>query len=499
MGYTVIIAEKPSVAKDIAWVLAKQQGGRATWDGVAGYRMPNNDWVTYTGGHALELAVPEVYLECNTHAVNAFDYLPVLPEQFVRLPRKLPPPAWSNVGEEDPQFGFITKELVIADRIINACDKGREGQLIFDTVLIACGIDPTAGHIWRASIVDQINPQAIAEGFRTITPNGQANWQNARMSAQCRQEADWLFGMNLSRAYQALLEHKNIAMGRVKNVVLAIIAGRQKAIDSFIPVARFRPVVTMADGSEMTWRGRIGCEGKNGFDHEGNIINRAICQSIVDRINSGLQGRVIRAVSHRASKPPPLPFNKATLEIEGSLRFGARLNEISEAAQKLYDKKLISYVRTDCQYMPESVLQGAREIIADLSPAYRALMSGANSARHPSSVSDKMIADNEHHGIMPTGNLPPKDLTELERGVMDMVAHRFAIQFYPNYECQVNGFDAVFGDDVFSSTREVVPIHFGWTSAYQPAPNDEIANEMEFDINLQLNELIERVDDIEVV
>lgn len=496
-GYGVVIAEKPSVAKDIAFAIAKEIGGRAEWDGSSGYKLKNGCWVTYTGGHIVELGLPEDYLGFDSTNQNAFEYLPLIPEFLERRPRILRTDSGSPLIDNgqyvtDPHYLVLKREMQKADFIVNAGDVGREGQLIFDSLVQSCGLDCKGDRIYRVRIIDQLNLQVIASALCEMTSNGDPIWQASSAAAKCRQEADWLLGFNMSRAYQTIFGNQRIALGRLKCVVLSFLCLRKKEIEEFKPTTYYQPIVILADGSELKWRARIEYEGQFGFDHDGRIVNKDVCEQIISRINQGIQGRVLRVISRNVKTPPPLPFNKATLEIEGSKRFGMTVDEISNISQNLYLKKLISYVRTDCQYIPESVLTGARDLMASLSPAYRALMSGANSTIHPASFSDAKIGNNEHHGIIPTGQLS-KDLEEGEKKVFDLVVERFAQQFYPDHECRVFGYDVQFGSDVFSSERQFELVRTGWAGNNSFENRESILAMLDDELFIQFDDKIETI------
>lgn len=500
-GYLVVVAEKPSVAKELANAIAKRLGKRAEWDGKSGYRVNSDCWVTFTGGHIIELGLPEDYLGYDSTHQNAFEYLPLVPDVLERRPRIMRTEAGYPIIENgqyvtDPHFNKLKSELCRADSIVNAGDIGREGQLIFDSLLTACEIEPTGNAVYRLRIIDHLNHTVILDALCDMSLNGAVEWQASGSAAKCRQEADWLLGFNMSRAYQTIFGNQRIAIGRLKSVVLSILCRRKDEIERFIPTTFYSPVVVLQDGSELTWRARLSYEGQPGFDKEGRIIDKNVCRQIVDRINQGINGRVLRVISRNISTPPPLPFNKATLEIEGSKRFGMTIDEISEISQKLYLKNLISYVRTDCQYIPETVLTGARELMANLSPAYRVLMSGANSSLHPESFSDSKIGANEHHGIIPTGQLS-KDLDDDEKKVFDLVVERFAQQFYPDYECRVFGFDIQFGNDIFSSERLFEPVKLGWVGNNAFENRESILSMLDDELFVQIDDKIETICEVE--
>lgn len=482
MPRTVILAEKAAVAKEIASFLAQQQGGRSRREDC-GYRLPNGDFVGYTNGHLIDMAPIDEYVGAEHTWSDPFDYLPVMPLVHKRAPRPLRAENGAiivrdGVAVPDPLFLVIQREVQAADIIINAGDKGREGQLVMDELFREMGIDPAASHILRAAVTD-MHPSALEKAFSQLTPNGMPRWQLSGEAARARQEGDWLVGFNGSRAYQSLLHDKSVAVGRLKGPILWLAGKREREIAEFVPTHFYTPIITLQDGTELRWKARPESENTEGIDAQGRITSEALARSIVDRINGGLEGRYMKAAVRRKRKPPPMPFTKTTLEMEASQRLGIPMEDVTEAMHNLYLKhRLISYIGTDCPYIPETMLLEARGIMAGLSPMFGKIMRGANASAHPSSVDDAKIGEHEHHAIVPLGTLPTsgRDLSSAEREVFEMVTHRFAAQFYPDFEYDVTTVEAVFGDDVFVSDSTQV-VRYGWTEADSQLPDMDVGDD----------------------
>jgi DNA topoisomerase-3 len=174
-----------------------------------------------------------------------------------------------------------------------------------------------------------------------------------------------------------------------------------------------------------------------------------------------------------------MPFTKTTLEMDASQRLSIPMEDVTEAMHNLYLKhRLISYIGTDCPYIPETMLLEARGIMAGLSPMFGKVMRGANAGAHPASVDDAKIGENEHHAIVPLGTLPAsgRDLSSAEREVFEMVTHRFAAQFYPDFEYDVTTVEAAFGDDVFVADSTQV-VRYGWTEADSQVPEMDVGDD----------------------
>lgn len=474
MPFTLSIAEKPSVAKEIARWLAEKQGGRANFEQNVGYRLPNGDVVSYTAGHILEMEMPDAYLTAEQQNADPLTYLPIFPTQFKYRPRcernkDGSPKVRDGKPVPDPLFVNLEKMLKKADVIYNCGDIGREGQLIMDELFTFVGLDPSSPRIQRVSIVD-LNPKGIAEGFAKIGPNGAPKWRNSGIAGRARAQADWEVGMNASRAYWSVVGDRRVALGRIKTAVLAMVTARCEAIENFKPVQYYVPIVTLHDGLELRWKARPGSEGTPGFDQSGRIISKDLADQIVERINAGLQGMVTRSKKDAKRVAPPLPYSLATLQATASKRLGLTVEEVTRAAQTLYERhKMISYVGVECQYLPETALAEARHIMSELSPMFQRVMAGADASRHPASFNDSKL--DEHHAIMPTGTVA-SGLTDAEKGVFELVARRFAAQFYDHYEYNAFALDMVFGNDEFGANgRE--PVKMGWKEAEGLADSDD--------------------------
>lgn len=491
MPRTVILAEKAAVAKEIASFLAQQQGGRSRRDD-GGYRLSNGDFVGYTNGHLIDMAPIDEYTAPEHRWSDPLVYLPVMPVVHKRAPRPRRNEDGSVMMRDgapipDPLFLAIQREVRDADIIINAGDKGREGQLVMDELFRELGIDPSAPHIMRAAVTD-MHPKALQKAFANLTPNGLPRWQLSGEAARARQEGDWLVGFNGSRAYQSLLDDKSVAVGRLKGPILWMTAKREREIAEFVPAHYYTPLITLNDGTELRWKGRPGAAQTEGFDAQGRITSEELARSIVDKINGGLEGRYNRAAVRRKRKAPPMPFTKTTLEMEASQRLGIPMEDVTEAMHNLYLKhRLISYIGTDCPYIPETMLLEARGIMAGLSPMFGKVMRGANAGARPDSVDDAKIGENEHHAIVPLGTLPSagRDLNAAEREVFEMITHRFAAQFYPDFEYDVTTVEVAFGNDLFVADSTQV-VRYGWTEADAQVPDMDVEEEIDGQVPVEV-------------
>ncbi len=462
------IVEKPDMARHLAAGLAAFSGASFQYDRAAGYvQMSNGDRVLPLLGHLQEMAPVSAYLTPEQNASrNYLAFLPLIPEEFIYQPRPertkdgkvrmsggLPVPA--------AQYKVAIAQIKGAREIVNAGDIDREGQLIVDELLEAAGVDPDGGRtpIWRFPLTSPKESDIVAQLKKPMERNSDPKWRRKRLAARVLATGDWLLGMNGSMSYQDLTGIRNMSVGRVQTPVIAMVVKRDLAIESFKPRDFYVPVITLADGTQLRWHQRAGAEGTPGFDEHGRIVDEAVAKQIVSLISRGLQGTVEKAVSEKGSVAPPLPFSLGKLQAEAARQHGMSLKEVSRAAQSLYEKhKAISYIGTDSQYLPTSLLEDANKTIESLSRVFPRLATGANLGLRSRAWNDSKV--DEHFAIIPTGTLPSAASPE-ERLVYETVSKRFIAQFYPNHEFLRHQLGMLFGKDEFRSSRKEV-VTLGW-------------------------------------
>ena len=436
------------------------------------FRLSNGDEVVYLRGHLLENAPPDVYLTPEQRSGSAFAYLPLAPQRLVKWPKP------EDAGRSKPKRGEIKEpkpsahlravlDLVRSAReIVNAGDTDREGQLIVDEVLQFAGVSPDGAHkpVHRFKHDEPDTAAIVASLKKGLDSNADPRWRNKRLAAEVRERGDWSMGMSASRAFAEVTGLTRMSAGRVQSPVLRLVVERDIAIENFKAVDYFVPVLVLRDGTTMRWHQRQGAEGMPGFDAQGRIITRAVAEEIVRRILAGAPGKFSLAECVKKSEAPPLPFDLSSLQVAAAKRLGLSLSlkEAGDAAQRLYSvHKVISYIGTDCRYLPDSVLQQARSTMEALRATYPQVVAGANvELRSPAFNEGKV---DEHFAIIPTGKAPPAGLSAPERGVFALVAKRFMAQFYPNHEFAQMRLGAHFTADEFrASEREV--LRHGWKS-----------------------------------
>lgn len=393
---TCIIAEKPSVARDIARIV----GANSKQDG---YMECNSYLVTWAMGHLIALAMPEAY---GFSTYKAED-LPIRPNTFqlvVRQVRK------DKEYVSDPaalkQLKVIRSCFDKADRIIVATDAGREGELIFRYIYQYFGCKKPFDRLWISSLTDK----AIREGLSNLKPG--SSYDNLYYSAKARSEADWLVGINASRAL-SIARKGGYSLGRVQTPTLAMVCRRYIENRDFSSVPYWKlSVHTEKEGVSLK---AIGSK-----DYE----NEASAQTALAALRSQSQlmvESVTRKVTHTA---PPLLYDLTALQKDANRRHGFSADKTLSIAQSLYEKKITTYPRTGSRYISEDVFE---EVPALLRKIGKTLSNPLN--RH--SVDNTKVTD--HHAIIPTGE-PPSGLSADEATVYQMVSNRFVEAFSPDSE-----------------------------------------------------------------
>ena len=460
------ITEKPDAARNLAAGVCRAYG--ATSQKRGGYiELSNGDCVLPLQGHMLELSRPTAYAR---EGQDHYELLPLLPPigQFKIEPRKEGQGGKAKSAKGSGSPGSPHRQFVLAKQllgqcreIVNAGDVDREGQLIVDELLAYLGVDPTGRKIpvWRLPLVSAREDDIAGQIAAGLQKNGDEKWVRKRLAAQCRSESDFLLGMNGSIAFQKSSGIRSLSVGRVQSTVLHLVVERDKQVENFRPRDYFVPVVILRDGTEMRWAKRDGAEGLPGFDEAGRIIDESVARQIVSAISSGLQGRVTVADKEHLKEAPPLPFSAGTLQVAGGKRLGMTVKEVTSVAEQLYLKhKAISYVGTDCQYLPESMLQDAKRITDAIARYYPKEVSGSNLDLRSKAWNDAKV--DEHYAIIPTGTLPD-GATAQERAVYDIIVRRYMAQFYPAHEFLRHSLAAVFGKDEFRASKNEV-LRQGW-------------------------------------
>jgi DNA topoisomerase-3 len=397
-----VVAEKPSVARDIAKVLNAGKRGEGYMHG-AGYV------VTWAIGHLVALAQPhEIRPEWRAWRR---DLLPMLPD------------SWPLVVGEDTKDQFeVVRKILTSPRIssvICATDAGREGELIFRYIYEAAGSDKPVRRLWISSLT----PDAIRDGFARL--RNAREYDRLADAARGRSRADWLVGMNLSRAY-TLAGREELSVGRVQTPTLAMLVDRELAIRGFVSEDYLNVVATFSPGQERTYKGTWFRPGVEPLDAAMKLPKDGEeARAIAGRVRTGAAS-VEKIDSQIRRMAPPLLYDLTELQRHANRLYGFSAQRTLEIAQALYERhKLISYPRTDSRHLSEDVARTLPKVVPAISPAYADLLAPGTGERPLGRrfVDDSKVTD--HHAIIPTGISPARASLEAdERKLFDLIARR---------------------------------------------------------------------------
>ena len=397
-----LIAEKPSVAKDIARIIGATQRND-------GYLSGNGYIVTWAFGHLIQLAMPEAYGVANFRRES----LPILPQEFRLIPRQVK----AEKGyKADPgvlkQLKVIKEVFDQCDRIIVATDAGREGELIFRYIFHYLNCHKPFVRLWISSLTDK----AIREGMENLQPG--ERYDNLYLTAKSRSEADWLIGINATQALSVAAGQGVFSLGRVQTPTLMMICDRYLENKNFVPTKFWQLKASTASGG-------IGFTAQSTARWEQQPEAIAALQRAKDA-----EQLVVKSVERKeTAQEPPLLYDLTTLQKEANTKLNFSADKTLSIAQSLYEKKVMSYPRTGSRYISEDVFEEMPERIALLEryPRFAGYAAGLNGATlNRRSVNDGKVTD--HHALIVTENLPG-ELSKDERAVYELVAGRMLEAF----------------------------------------------------------------------
>ena len=397
-----LIAEKPSVAKDIARII----GATGRNDG---YLSGNGYMVTWAFGHLIQLAMPEAYGVANFRRES----LPIIPADFQLIPRQVK----AEKGyKADPgvlkQLKVIKEVFDQCDRIIVATDAGREGELIFRYIFHYLDCHKPFVRLWISSLTDR----AIREGMKNLQPG--ERYDNLYLAAKSRSEADWLIGINATQALSVAAGQGVFSLGRVQTPTLMMICDRYLENKNFVPTKFWQLKASTASGG-------IGFTAQSTARWEQQPEAIAALQRVKDAGQF-----VVKSVERKeTAQEPPLLYDLTTLQKEANTKLNFSADKTLSIAQSLYEKKVMSYPRTGSRYISEDVFEEMPERIALLEryPRFAGYAAGLNGATlNRRSVNDGKVTD--HHALIVTENLPG-ELSKDERAVYELVAGRMLEAF----------------------------------------------------------------------
>ena len=443
---SLVIAEKPSVARDIARVLGANQKNGGILEG-------KNYVVTWALGHLVTLADPEEY--DRKYEKWEMATLPMLPKEMKLV----------VIRQTGRQFSVVKTQLFRKDigEIIIATDAGREGELVARWILEKAGCHKPIKRLWISSVTDK----AIKEGFANLKDGH--DYDNLYRAAVARAEADWLVGMNGTRALTCKY-NAQLSCGRVQTPTLAMIAKREEEIRKFVPKEYYGISLETQD-VKWTWRD----EKTKSF----RTFSRERAEQIKGRLeNAALE---ITSVEKKAKKTmAPGLYDLTTLQREANLKYGFSAKETLNIMQRLYENhKVLTYPRTDSRYIGKDIVPTIKERLKACGIGPYRKLAGALMNKpvqvNGSFVDDKRVSD--HHAIIPTEQFVQLDhMTNEERKIYDMVVRRFLAVLYPASQYEQVTMEAKVAGETFAASGKVIK-SLGWKEVYEGGADDDLEDE----------------------
>ena len=475
MRRILVIAEKPSVAKTLAAWLAKTMGHTARAIGRTHIEVGPYD-VSWLFGHVLENVDPHEYDPM--YKAWSTIHLPIVPNPWRLKPKEeVDKKTGRKTGKPDPgtlaQIKTLQALLREATEVIGLGDPDQEGQLLQDEFLLWAGNTKPVMRLWLSATDDA----SIARAWPSMKPN--SAYEGYYWSALARSHADWLTGINLSRACslasQANGGNAVLSIGRVQTPTLALIVMRELEIRAFKPVSYFTPFIDLATSPNFVASWNPDKETDPRLDPEGRLLDKLKAQTIADTCMKAGSAKVTEVKSTKKKEAQPLPFALSSLQEHMSRRYGMGVKDVLKYAQALYEKKIASYPRTDSEYLPESQHDEAPDI-------FRGLRSGIpelNTAAAKADLTVKSRAFNDknvtaHHAIVPRPATLAQlaDLSVQERQVWIEIAKRYLLQFFPIAEFLASEIELVCAGEPFRATGKVYTVR-GWKDAFSAEAKDE--------------------------
>ncbi|MGP4039478.1 DNA topoisomerase III [Gracilibacillus sp. D59] len=442
MSKTVVIAEKPSVGRDIARVLQCNKKGN-------GYLEGSKHIVTWALGHLVTLADPEAY--DNKYKTWKLDELPMLPDRLKLV----------VIKKTGKQFQAVKSQVIRKDvsEIVIATDAGREGELVARWILEKVRVNKPVKRLWISSVTDQ----AIKQGFQNLKPGKQ--YENLYQSAVARSEADWYVGLNATRALTTKF-NAQLSSGRVQTPTLAMIAAREKEIKQFKPKKYYQIKARTKDGITLTWRNSKG-------------ETRSFDQSKAKELQSRLQNKALTVTNidkkNKKNYAPTL-YDLTDLQRDANRIFGFSGKQTLSLMQKLYEQhKVLTYPRTDSKYISTDIVPTLKERVAScgVGPYAKA----ANKIKKQQIKAHKSFVDNakvsDHHAIIPTEEpVYLSKLSDQEQKIYDLVIKRFLAVLLPPFQYEHIQLTAEIAGETFTATGKNV-IDQGFKAVYNNDDEDD--------------------------
>ena len=434
----LVLAEKPSVAMSLSKVIGADQRGD-------GYMEGNGYLVSWCVGHLVELSQPEAYDE--KYAKWKYDDLPILPEHW----------QYQVSASTKKQFGILKKLMQRKDveSLICATDAGREGELIFRLVYHQCGCKKPVERLWISSMEDS----AIREGFQKLRPG--TEYDALYEAALCRERADWMVGINASRLFSCLY-NQPLAVGRVMTPVLAMTVVREAAIAAFVPEKFYTVVLTLAEGGTASSK---------------RFAQKADAELLLSKCRKEKRVTVQKMERKEKSESPPQLYDLTALQRDANRLLGFTAQQTLDYAQSLYEKRLITYPRTDSRFLTEDMAASLPGLVTDTGKAF--------AVEEPIPIHVQQVINGskvtDHHALLPTKSMANADLAALpagERNVLRLIAARLLCAVGEPHRYAETTLTTICAGEEFSAKGKVV-LSEGWKTVERKMLGDLLGKQKE--------------------
>ncbi|WP_370293704.1 DNA topoisomerase III [Thalassolituus sp.] len=447
----LFIAEKPSLARAIAEVLPRPHTKE---DGCI--RAANGDVVSWCIGHLLEQAEPEAYDAAFRQW--RLEHLPIIPQEWQLVPKP----------KTRKQLTVLRKLIKEADELVHAGDPDREGQLLVDEVIAYLKTPKTKRRSAKRLLISDLNPEAVTRSLGNLRNNSE--FIPLSVSALARSRADWLYGINLTRAWtikgQQAGNRGVLSVGRVQTPVLGLVVRRDQEIHDFVskPFYNVRAAIHLTAQHPLDfyahWQPSEACRPHQ--DDEGRVLNPKLAENVVERIRNQ-PAQVSKFEKKPGKQAAPLPYNLSSLQIDAAKVYGMAAKSVLDTCQSLYEKhQLITYPRSDCRYLPVA----HHKEMSDISEAIKSAISDAGKMLEHTDKSRKSAAFNDkkvgaHHAIIPTSRKLRGNLNEVEKKIYRLISRQYLMQFCEAYRYSDTRIDLEIAGGLFSA-RERITVTEGW-------------------------------------
>lgn len=453
MGKILVLAEKPSVARDLAKVLGCSQNSN-------GYIMGSKYIVTWALGHLVTLADPEAY--GNKYKSWNLEDLPMLPNKMELV----------VIKQTAKQFGVVKGLMNRADvdELVIATDSGREGELVARWIILKAGFKKPIKRLWISSQTDK----AIKEGFANLKPGRE--YDNLFYSAQSRSEADWLVGLNVTRALTCKY-NAQLSAGRVQTPTLAMIVAREEEIRKFVP-KDYWTITAQFNGFTVQWQDKVS--------NQTRTFSKEQADSIVQKI-TGQMGEIVEVRKDLKKELPPLAYDLTELQRDANKKYAYSAKQTLNIMQKLYEThKLVTYPRTDSRYITEDIVPTLGERLKSIAVGPYA-KSAQGILRNKISVTKRFVDSSkvtDHHAIIPTEQFVNlSSLSGEERNIYDLIVKRFIAVLSTPFEYEKTTVKLNINGESFGASGKIVK-SWGWKAVYEGFGNLEDDDEDDNDQSL---------------